>query len=251
MSHQLLLARSARRILTFIDEQISEAAPHHSDEIITMMYSLHRIFPQWLIMTCPTQHKNFLYISSNCEEITGHDPAWLQQRQPENMIALIHEADMPHLQTCYAYCESVVRKEQPGDHLNIRSIFNYRLQHARGHYIHVHDEKASFQLSNGTTVYFSMLRDISQEKAFTGVKVEVFKQHRSLVKIGECQPASTSRPLSPREQDLILLIRQGLTTKDIAGQLKISHHTVRNIRSKMFEKYQVSNVVELLNQTYR
>lgn len=250
MSHRTLLARSASRILAFIDQQISEAEPDHSDEIISTLYSLHRIFPQWLIMTCPTQHKNFLYISNNCQEITGHDPAYLQQRQPENMIRLIHESDMPHLQTCYAYCESIIRNELPGTHLHIRTIFHYRLQHAEGHYLHVYDEKASFQLSNGSTIFFSMMRDISQEKAFAGVQVEVFKQDHSLVKIGACHPAKTSRKLSPREQDLIVLIRQGLTTKEIAGQLKISHHTVRNIRSKMFEKYQVNNVVELLNRTY-
>jgi DNA-binding CsgD family transcriptional regulator len=157
---------------------------------------------------------------------------------------------MAHVHACFGYCEDLVMSELSGDFLQVRCVFNYRLQHADGHYLHVHDEKASFRLGNGTTVYFCMMRDISHEKTFTGVKVEVFKLNGSLVKLGEYAPAKTSQKLSPREQDLIVLIRQGLTTKEIAYQLNISHNTVRNIRSKMFEKYRVNNVVELLNMTY-
>lgn len=38
-----------------------------------------------------------------------------------------------------------------------------------------------------------------------------------------------------------------LTNKEIACRLNISHNTSRNIRSKLFEKFKVNNVVELLN----
>lgn len=249
MSHPSLLMRVSHRIISFLDQQVFEAAPNYNDEIVSALYSLHRIFPQWLIMTCPAKHSDFFYVSSNCRDIIGHTPEYLQHRRPEGLIHLIHEADILHLQTCFGYFESIVRDELPRDLQCIRCVFNYRLQHADGHYLHVHDEKASFVLSNGTIVYFCMIRDISEEKAFAGVKVEVFRQNGSLVKLGECHPARTSQKLSPREQDLIILIRQGLTTKEIAHQLRISHNTVRNIRSKMFEKYQVNNVVELLNRT--
>jgi DNA-binding CsgD family transcriptional regulator len=34
----------------------------------------------------------------------------------------------------------------------------------------------------------------------------------------------------------------------IIDHLKISHHTVRNIRQRMFEKYNVNNSIELLNK---
>lgn len=250
MSHQTLLARTSRRIITFLDQRVFEVEPDFNDEIVSTLYSLHRIFPQWLIMTCPVQHSDFFYVSSNCREITGYDPEYLQRSRPEGLIRLIHEADIPHMQACFGYCENLVMNELSGDHLQVRCVFNYRLQHADGHYMHVHDEKATFRLGNGTTVYFCMMRDISQEKTFTGVKVEVFQLNGSLVKLGEYAPAKTSQKLSPREQDLIVLIRQGLTTKEIAYQLNISHNTVRNIRSKMFEKYRVNNVVELLNMTY-
>jgi DNA-binding CsgD family transcriptional regulator len=46
-----------------------------------------------------------------------------------------------------------------------------------------------------------------------------------------------------------LLIRSGLSTKEMAWQMNISHHTVRNIRQRMFEKFKVSNSIELINRT--
>lgn len=247
MSYQTVLARTSHRILAFLDQQVIERETDCNDEIVSALYSLHKIFPQWLIMTCPAQHSSFFYVSSNCEAIIGHSPEYLQHRRPQNIIQLIHEADLLPLQTCFQYCEDLVRNE-PSGHRHIRCIFNYRLQHGDGHYLSVHDEKAAFVLANGTMIYFSMIRDISQEKTFAGPKVEVFRQNGSLEKLGQCHPAKADRKLSPREQDLIGLIRQGLTTKEIAYQLKISYHTVRNIRSRMFEKYQVNNVVELLNR---
>lgn len=45
------------------------------------------------------------------------------------------------------------------------------------------------------------------------------------------------------------MIRKGLRTKEIADQLKISHHTVRNLRQRIFEKYNVNSSIELLNKT--
>ncbi len=54
--------------------------------------------------------------------------------------------------------------------------------------------------------------------------------------------------LSKRETELVALIRKGLRTKETADHLKISHHTVRNIRQRMFEKYNVNNSIELINK---
>jgi len=46
---------------------------------------------------------------------------------------------------------------------------------------------------------------------------------------------------------LLSFIKQGLSTKEIAWHLNISPNTVRNIKSKLFEKYNVGNSIELLN----
>ena len=87
------------------------------------------------------------------------------------------------------------------------------------------------------------------EAVFSGVKIEIYKNEDSLKKIVEYKPSAARNKLSNRENDLVGLIKKGLTTKEIASQLSISHNTVRNIKSKLFEKYSVNNTIELLNMT--
>jgi DNA-binding CsgD family transcriptional regulator len=69
-----------------------------------------------------------------------------------------------------------------------------------------------------------------------------------MTKITEFKPSAGSN-LTSRESELVTLIKQGLSTKEIAWYLNISHHTVRNIKSRLFEKFNVNNSIELLNMT--
>jgi two-component system, NarL family, response regulator DegU len=52
--------------------------------------------------------------------------------------------------------------------------------------------------------------------------------------------------LSPRELEVVTLLAEGLTNRDIAGELKISPNTVRNYLSQIFDKVGVSTRTELV-----
>jgi two-component system nitrate/nitrite response regulator NarL len=54
------------------------------------------------------------------------------------------------------------------------------------------------------------------------------------------------RPLSKREIEVAELAIQGLTNKEIANQLHLSQHTIKNYLFRIFEKLGVSNRIELL-----
>jgi DNA-binding NarL/FixJ family response regulator len=51
--------------------------------------------------------------------------------------------------------------------------------------------------------------------------------------------------LTKREEDLVNLIAEGLTNRDISQQLKLSEHTVRNYLFRIFNKVGTSNRLEL------
>lgn len=53
------------------------------------------------------------------------------------------------------------------------------------------------------------------------------------------------RQLTPREHEVLTLITQGLTNKDIARDLGISPRTVENHRARMMEKMGAANLAEL------
>src|SRR5688572_4810608 len=166
----------------------------------------------------------------------------------EKYFTHVHEADQQDLYDCYTTMQDEYEGILPNEHHLYRAIFYYRFRKVNGQYMHLYDEKATIHLKGSGNLYYVLFRDITAEKAFSGVKVELYHQDEVLTKIKEFRPSGNT--LSKREQELVNLMRQGLSTKEIAWYLKISQNTVRNIKSKMFEKYNVNNSIELLNMTY-
>ena len=56
--------------------------------------------------------------------------------------------------------------------------------------------------------------------------------------------------LTPREKEVLELIAKGLLYKEIAEQLGISFHTVRQHIGKIYEKLHVQNKTEAINKVY-
>lgn len=54
--------------------------------------------------------------------------------------------------------------------------------------------------------------------------------------------------LTPREREVISAIARGLTAKECAKELNLSHRTVEKIRNNLREKYAVQNVAELMSR---
>jgi DNA-binding NarL/FixJ family response regulator len=65
------------------------------------------------------------------------------------------------------------------------------------------------------------------------------------------QPAVWPEELTEREREVIVLVRQGLSNKDIAYQLSISDSTVRHHLTSIFDKVGVPNRQKLLVHAHR
>jgi DNA-binding NarL/FixJ family response regulator len=60
------------------------------------------------------------------------------------------------------------------------------------------------------------------------------------------QDVSGHQLLTKREEQLIELLAEGLTNREIARELQLSHHTIKNYLLRMFDKVGVSNRMELV-----
>lgn len=58
----------------------------------------------------------------------------------------------------------------------------------------------------------------------------------------------TENPLTVRESEVLQLVSEGKTTKEIAGELFLSHGTVRNYISVILDKLNVSNRIEAISR---
>jgi DNA-binding NarL/FixJ family response regulator len=63
-------------------------------------------------------------------------------------------------------------------------------------------------------------------------------------------PAPEAAVLTPREKEVLELVAKGLLYKEIAEQLSISFHTVRQHIGKIYEKLHVQNKTEAINKVY-
>jgi two-component system, NarL family, nitrate/nitrite response regulator NarL len=75
--------------------------------------------------------------------------------------------------------------------------------------------------------------------------------------LGEAMPirnwveTSESPPLSKREHDVVRCVADGLSNREIARQLKLTEHTVKNYLFRVFNKLGVSSRVELVLYAFR
>lgn len=246
MSIQLAINRHARNLIAYLQDHVPEIT-QADKEIFDMMQGLQSIFPQWVLTTCPVKHPNVRFITSNCEAVFGYKPESLT-KGTITFFSYILDDDYQELQQCFGFIEDFLKNHDPDTYSSLRCIFHYRFMHGSGRIITVRDEKAMMQLQNNTSLYYSILKDVTQEIVYTGVKVEIIKHGVGIEKLAEYKPSGENIKLSKREHELIGLIQRGFTTKEMAHHLGISHNTVRNIRQKMFEKYKVNNAIELLNR---
>ena len=248
-SSLLTLARKTNSI-------IAHTAPGHlhpddvHEEIMHTFQNLQKIFPRWVVCTCRLMHKGFFYVSDNAEEILGFNPVALATLfDGEDYFRRLHPADVDDYAQGLQLIARLFQEEDPAERHKLRFIFNYRIQHPSGRYMHLHDEKAMIPLRNNLNLHYMLLRDISEETPFAGLKMAAYKDGHGNKKIIEYDAAAQAvSQLSPRENELLPLMKQGLSTKEIAHSLSISHHTVRNMRQKLFQKFQVNNAIELLNK---
>ena len=54
--------------------------------------------------------------------------------------------------------------------------------------------------------------------------------------------------LTLKERQVLSLVAMGLTTKEIADRMNLSHHTIESHRKNMLRKWNVKNSVELVQK---
>lgn len=250
MTHYQSLSRTSERVMNFLEDYRKMKQQISYEDFEPVFQIIQNLFPEWTLMTCPVKHAQFRYISENCSYVLGFSAeAYKAASSPDFLFSRIHEDDVEALRQCFLYIDDFFRNTLPDEYPKMRCVFTYRFRKEDGSYIIVRDEKLMLKLSENDNLFYCIIKDISDETVFAGAKVDIFKQHITHEKVGSFKPGNDQTSLSKRETEVVNLLKRGLTNKEMAYHLNISQHTVRNMKQKLFEKYHVNNVVELLNKT--
>lgn len=120
--------------------------------------------------------------------------------------------------------------------------FNYHIRSAFDKYYLVSHKLTVYQFRKHFII-LSYLYDISQiEKIeyFFGIKNQYPKS-----------AGSTNISISEREKEVLLLIAEGFSSKQIADELYISNHTAIKHRKNLIEKFRVKNTAQLIKEASR
>lgn len=236
-------------ILKYADQQPKNSLEIETDtaEIWKGISLAEALFPAWAILLCPIHHSGMAFITKNSETVMGYSQDYIKQLSLEAFYTLVHPDDVPVVRHMVEYMNSFIPTIEQFNPTHYRFVFHYRLRQPKGGYIHLSDEKVVIESENKRYVFFSLFKEVSKDQKLFQVKLEIYQSiGYSQVKIKEYVPQHSQVSITQREKEIIGLIRDGWSTKQISESLAISVNTVKNHRSNLFQKAKVRNSRELL-----
>lgn len=151
------------------------------------------------------------------------------------------------IKLCYAV--------SPDERKNYKIINDYRIKNRRGEYIRVIDQHQVLELDAQGNIWLAVcIIDISPDQdKYTGVRSSIvnFKTGEVVWEALEKERNAelNSVKLSPREKQVLSLIKEGYLSKEIADKLSLSVHTVNTHRQRILEKLKVDTSIEAINHS--
>lgn len=204
---------------------------------------------QSCIFTVDVFKKRYDFASDNFAHIFGYNPTWIKtiRKQGDLLEERIHPDDRAQLIEYQIEHGQFIYSLPPEERNDYQQIFQIRMLNARQQYINVISRQQVIQKDrNGKAWMIMGVMDITPDQTPVG------KVKRTVVnrKTGEILASVTTPPekqLTNREKEILLLIRQGFLSKEIAYKLNLSIYTVNNHRKNILTKLNVDNVIEAIN----
>lgn len=80
-----------------------------------------------------------------------------------------------------------------------------------------------------------------------GLMKQIFRLPETVSESDEMQESSIWKIITPREQQILKCLTEGMSSKEIADKFDISSNTVANQRASIMKKANVKNTIELIN----
>ena len=232
----------------------SEIGQHKKPEAITLEIEIYKkllnvfqVGNYYYLIFNPPEAK-IEYVSPSITGILGYTP---QEFTLEQLMRAIHPDDLPHFVN---FEVTVTRfwKELPQEKvMKYKSRYDYRVQKKNGGYLRILQQIVTIQSDDEGAVLrtFVVHTDITHLKksnkmtlSFIGLEGE--PSYYDVRPVQKLQPSTNI--LTPREMEILLLVAQNYTSKDIALKLHISAGTVATHRKNIYRKTKTSSVLELV-----
>jgi DNA-binding CsgD family transcriptional regulator len=195
----------------------------------------------------------YLYVSESIKEIMGGYTArdWIDNG-PGWVLSLVHADDVGRLKELHKALFKFYYNLPVAERKEYKYIWECRLTRKDGQAIWVMQQGAFIEIdSEGRPmVTFDTLSDTSHYKKDNSMTLTMFKSTDD-PRLKLYFPIQGDESFTKREVELIKLLADGLSSKEIAGQLSISPHTVDTHRRNMIKKAGVTDTNKLISYSLR
>lgn len=188
------------------------------------------------------------FASDSISSVLGYDP---KEFTIEMMVEHIHPEDLPYFTDFEAAVVNFKMNLPPDKIMKYKSRYNYRLRKKSGEYIHILQQSVTVQTDEEGAAIRNLVihTDISHLKednkkslSFIGLEGEPsfidYQLEKRFIK--------SESIFTDREKEILALLSQNYSTKEIADTLFISAQTVGTHRKNIHAKAGTSNVLELI-----
>jgi DNA-binding CsgD family transcriptional regulator len=179
------------------------------------------------------------YISANFIELFGVRPGSVED--------LVHPDDRARLADLQIRHGKFIYSLPPKERNDYRTIYQMRMRGAGGGYINVTSRQQVIETDalGKAWIVMGMMELSPDQTPADRVKCSVLN-----LRTGHFfNPYAESREwaLTGRELEILSLIGRGLLSKEIAGRLGVSKHTIDNHRKNILAKLDADNAIEAIN----
>jgi DNA-binding CsgD family transcriptional regulator len=201
------------------------------------------------IFTVDVFKRRYDFASENFSHIFGYNSTSIKtiREQGDLLEERIHPDDRGQLTVYQIEHGQFIYSLPPEERSDYQQIFQYRILDVKGQYVNVISRHQVIEKDKSGKAWIIMgIIDISPDQTpSTKIKRTVINRKTSEILTSALIP--TDKQLTSREKELLLLIRQGLLSKEIADKLGLSIYTVNNHRKNILAKLNVNNVIEAIN----
>ncbi|WP_128548367.1 helix-turn-helix transcriptional regulator [Larkinella soli] len=226
------------------------STPAASSQSSQELSVLDQFFPGWVLAIFENQGGDTpRFLSRNASEFWGMTDEELTRKTCHDIEAMIHPDDLDGYLRCRRRMAELQKTLKPSEALHYRFAIQYRLRpHRHLAYRHVYGEVLTYLDGQNRTAQAMMYRDASADRVSDRVQLTWYRTHGlDYHKVGSYIPATAEQGLTVREEEILHLIKEGFSSKEMADRLSISLNTVKNHRKNLLRKTQSRNMADLVH----
>ncbi|MCB0807270.1 MAG: PAS domain-containing protein [Bacteroidales bacterium] len=193
-----------------------------------------------------------LYISEGVEKITGYTIDDAISLGPQFLVNFTHPEDYPVAMETNSQAVVKLYDTDPDERKFLSCLFYHRGVHRNGHEMNIMQQivPVKFDLQGNPYIFAILITDISHLQMPRIPKTVLIDHKRNdyqLIEPGKPFIEGVKLKISRKEKEVLKLLSEGLTTKEIAAKLGITFHTAATYRKRLRTKTGVKNTTELVN----